>query len=397
MRVTSNTLQSVFLASLQAAQQRLAATQTQVTTGQRVNTPSDDPVAAARIVQLEASLARFDQYRANGVLATSRLGLEEQALGGAIDNLQRVRELAIQANNDSLSSSDRRAIAAELRERKESLLALANSTDADGRYLFAGYSENTQPFTKGAGGTAVYNGDQGQRSVQISDTRFVAVSDSGAEIFQRVPNGNGTFTLTADALNSGTGVLGAGTVVNSAAWTPGTYTISFLTPATYEVRDGATLVTAGNFEPGQSIAFLGIDVPLQGQPATGDTFTVAASTSRDIFATLDALIATVESPTVDAASRARLHSGMGQLLLDLEQATDHVIDARSAIGPRVLAVEQEAALSEEVDLQLMRTLTDLNSVDYAEALSRLSQQLFGLEAAQKAYAQTQSLSLFNYL
>lgn len=398
MRVTSNTLQSVFLASLQAAQQRLATTQEQVTSGKRVNTPSDDPVASARIVQLEASLSRIDQYRANGLLARNQLGLEEQALGSAIDHLQRVRELTVAANNDSMSSGDRMVVAKELRQLRTALLGVANTTDANGQFLFAGYSVNAQAFTTGAGGVVTYNGDQGQRSVQISDTRFVAINDSGAEIFQRIPTGNGTFSLAASPGNTGTGMLGAGTVVDASAWVSDTYSIDFLTADTYEVRDsGGTLVTSGAFTPGQAIAFNGVSVQIDGAPAGGDSFTVAPSASRDVFATIDALVTALESPSGAAAARVELHNRVGQLLADLDQATNHVIDARSEIGARLRAIDEEEAAGEAFNLQLADTLSDLRDLDYAEALSRLSQQLLGLDAAQKAYARVQGLSLFNYL
>jgi flagellar hook-associated protein 3 FlgL len=398
MRVTNDTLRQAFLDSLAAAQKRIVDTQQQVSTGKRVNTPSDDPVAAARIAQLDASLARIAQYRDNATIARNQLGLEEQSLASAVDNLQRVRELAVQANNATLSNSDRAAIAAELRQRRDAIRSLANATDSNGKYIFAGYSDNTQPFTVGAGGAVVYNGDQGQRALQVSDTRRVAINDSGAQAFQKIPTGNGTFTLAAGAANTGTGVLGGGTVTNPTAWVRDTYTITFITPATYEVRNSASaLVASGSFSSGQSVAFLGVSVPIDGSPAAGDTFTVAPSATRDVFATLDSLITALETPAAGDAGLAQLHNKVGQLLGDLEQATGHVIDTRSDVGSRLKALDDETSLGEDFEVQLTQTLSDIRDLDYAEALSRLSQQLFGLDAAQKAYAQTQNLSLFRYL
>jgi flagellar hook-associated protein 3 FlgL len=398
MRVANDTLRNVFLNALEVAQRRIVETQQQVSTGRRVNTPSDDPVAAARIAGLDASLKRLDQYRSNATIARNQLGLEEESLAAAIDNLQRVSELAVQGNNATLSDSDRSAIAAELRQRRASLVGIANITDAEGKYLFGGYSESTRPFTEGTGGAIAYNGDQGQRSLQITDTRFVAINDSGARVFQDISTGNGTFSLDAGAGNTGTGVLGAGTVVNPAAWVRDTYTITFPTPTTYEVHDAASaLVASGAYTSGQSIAFRGIDVPITGSPAAGDTFTVAPSGRRDVFATLDSLIAALETPAAGDAAKAQLHNSVGQLLADVDKATGHIIDARSEIGSRVRALDDEASLGEDFSAQLTQTLSDLRDLDYAEALSRLSQQMFGLDAAQKAYAQTQNLSLFRYL
>jgi len=397
MRVSSDTLRTAFLNALEGAQRRVVDTQTQVSTGRRVNAPSDDPAAASRIAELDASLARLDQFQSNAGFARNRLGLEEEALGSVIDNLQRIRELAVQANNAPLTDGDRAAIASELRERLEALRSVANSTDVDGHYLFGGYGETTLPFSAGSGGV-VYNGDQGQRMLQVSETRFVATNDSGAEVFQRIPTGNGTFTLAAGTGNTGTGVLGAGTVVNPAAWVQDTYTITFVTATTYEVRDAAAaLVASGTYAPEQSIAFRGIDVPLAGEPAAGDTFSVAPGASRDMFTTISSLITALETPSTYAPSRARLQNQVGQLLVDVDQATTHVIDKRSDVGSRLRALDEEASLSDGFRVQLNQTLSDLRDLDYAEALTRLSQQLLGLDAAQQSFARTQGLSLFRFL
>src|SRR6185295_6312745 len=203
MRVSNDTLRSAFLAALDAAQRRVIDTQEKVSSGKRVNKPSDDPVAAARIAHLDASLSRLDQYKSNSDFARNQLGLEESALNDVVSGLQRVRELALQGNNSTTSFSDRKDIASEVRQTRDALLALANITDVDGRHLFGGYVEAATPFTKTASGAVVYNGDQGQRTLQISDSRFVAINDSGAEVFQRIPQGNGTFVLSGSPANTG--------------------------------------------------------------------------------------------------------------------------------------------------------------------------------------------------
>ena len=397
MRVTNDTLRMAFMNALETAQRRLADTQNQVSTGKRINKPSDDPLAAARIGQLDVSLARLDQYQANGIVARNQLGLEEETLANVIDNLQRVRELAVQANNAVLDNANRATIAAELRQRLDGVLALANATDASGRFLFAGFSEGTQPFVITGAGVA-YNGDQGQRLVQVSDERLIAVNDSGSAVFQRIPSGNGTFSLAADAGNAGTGVLGAGSVVNPAAYVADSYTIDFLSATSYEVRDGGGgLVVAGAYAPGQSIAFLGVNVDLSGQPAAGDSFSLTPSTSQDVFTTLNALISALETPVTDPASRAQLNNRVGQLLVDLDQGTVRMIEVRADIGARLRALDQEVSLNEGFTVQLTETLSEIRDLDYADALSLLSQQLLGLEAAQQTFARTQGLSLFKFL
>jgi flagellar hook-associated protein 3 FlgL len=399
MRVSNDTLRSAFLAALDDARRRVIETQRQVSTGLRVNSPSDDPVAAARVAHLDASLARLDQYQANAIFARNQLGLEEEAVSDAIGNLQRIRELTLQANNGSASLGDRQIIAAEIRQHRDALLTLANTTDVDGRHLFGGYREDAAPFTQDASGTVVYNGDQGQRTLQISDSRFVAINDSGADVFQRISAGNGTFVLGVGAANTGTGTLGSSSVLDPAAWVADNYTIRFVTPASYEVRNGAsTLIASGTFTPPtQSVTFAGIEIRIDGSPAVGDTFTVAPSAQRDVFATLDRLIAAIEAPAANPAGRAQLHSDIGQRLADLDSAMAHMIDVRGAIGARARALDQQEALNADFAVHLNTTLSAVRDLDYAEALSRLSQELFGLDAAQQAFARAQNLSLFKYI
>ena len=398
MRVSNDTLRSAFIAALDDARRRVVETQHQVSTGLRINSPSDDPVAAARVAHLDASLARLDQYQANAIFARNQLGLEEESLTDAIEHLQRIRELTLQANSSSMSSGDRHVIASEIRQHRDALLALANTTDVDGRYLFAGYRESTTPFTVAAGGTVVYNGDQGRRTLQISDSRFVAINDSGADVFQRIPEGNGTFVLGLNGANTGTGTLGSSSVVSPASWVADTYTITFLTPTSYEVRNSASgLVVAGTFAPSQSLTFAGIELRIDGTPAAGDTFTVAPAARRDVFETLDRLATAIDASAGNAADRAELHSNVGQRLADLDQALSHLIEARGEIGARVRALDQQEALNADFAVHLKTTLSAVRDLDYAEALSRLSQELFGLDAAQQAFARAQNLSLFRYL
>jgi flagellar hook-associated protein 3 FlgL len=398
MRVTNDTMRSAFLAALDDVRRRVVHTQEQVSTGLRVNSPSDDPVAAARIAQLDSSLSRLDQYHANSLFARNQLGLEEEALTEAIGNLQRIRDLTLQANNASTSAADRQIIAGEIRQQRSALLALANTTDVDGRHLFGGYRETATPFVSDASGTIVYNGDQGQRTLQISDSRFVAINDSGADVFQRIAEGNGTFVLETGAANTGTGTLASSSVVDAASWDPDTYTVTFLSPTSYEVRDGANaLLATGAFTPSHTLAFAGIEFRLDGQPAAGDTFTVAPSGQRDMFSTLDRLVAAIEAPGGNPADRARLNGNIGQRLADLDNALAHLIEKRGEIGARVRALDQQEALNADFAVHLQTTLSSVRDLDYAEALSRLSQELFGLDAAQQAFARAQNLSLFKYI
>ena len=396
MRITSDTLRDTFLAALQSTQQQLNRTQEQVATGLRVTRPSDDPLAATRIQGLEAGVSRLEQFQRNTGLLRSRLGLEESVLAQAGNILQRARELAVVANNATQSNATRQSIAVELRHGLAALIDIANSQDAAGRHLFAGFQEQTQPFVASASG-ASYFGDQGQRQLQVGDTRTIADTDSGAALFQLIRNGNGDIVLSADSANTGTGVLGAGSIVDSTLYVPDNYSITFLNATDYEVRDGVgSLVVAASLS-GESITFPGVSIELAGQPAAGDVFNVAPSSNQDVFTTLNELITALEAPVSGQSAQALLNNRVGQSLPALDQALDHLIDRRADVGARLHALDDQDAINADFSLELTRSLSDLRDLDYAEAISRLNQQLFSLEVAQSSFARLQGLTLFRFL
>jgi flagellar hook-associated protein 3 FlgL len=217
-------------------------------------------------------------------------------------------------------------------------------------------------------------------------------------VFQRIAEGNGTFVAGVGAANTGTGTLGSTSVVDPASWVADTYTVTFVTPTSYEVRDGANaLLVAGTFSPTESLTFAGVEIRIDGTPAAGDTFTVAPAAQRSVFSTLDRLIAAIDSPGGSPAEKAQMHSNIGQRLGDLDNAIAHLIDARGEIGARVRALDQQEGLNADFALHLNTTLSAVRDLDYAEAMSRLSQELFGLDAAQQAFARAQNLSLFRFL
>lgn len=396
MRITNDSLRQTFLAALQSSQAQLNRTQQQLATGLRVTRPSDDPLAATRIQDLETNVSRLDQYNRNGDLLRNRLGLEESVLAQAGNILQRARELAIVGNNASQSNATRRSIAVEVRQGLAALIDIANSQDSAGRHLFAGFQERTQPFVSTNGGVT-YFGDQGQRQLQVGDTRTISDTDSGAALFQLIKNGNGQIVVAADPANTGIGVLGASSVVDPSQYVADNYAVTFLNATDYEVRDGGgALITAATLT-GEAISFPGVVVEIAGVPAAGDVFTVSPSTNQDVFATLNELIAALEIPVADEASQAQLNNRVGQSLPALDQALDHLLDRRADVGSRLAALDDQQAINGDFSLELTRSLSNLRDLDYAEALSRLNQQLFGLEVAQSSYARLQGLSLFRFL
>lgn len=398
MRISTSGLHHNALTAMLQQQAALSKTQTQVASGKRVQTPADDPVAAVHIMQLQRAIQESDQFDRNATMAKNRLTLEEQALADTSTLLQRVHELSLQGNNASVDPASRRTLAAEVRGRLQELTDIANRRDVNNEYLFSGYATLTQPFVP-SGGAVNYFGDQGSRVLQVGPDQRVADSHSGYEVFMDIAEGNGVFVTSAAAANTGTGVIAGGSVVNPTQWVADDYTLRFTSASgDYEIVDSsAAVVATGTYTANAAISFNGVNVNMSGMPALNDSFTIERSRSEDLFTTLEHLATTLESSTVTQAERARFNSEMGKALAQLEQSSDHLQSVRAQVGVRLSATEgaQDALADRKVELE--STSSKLRDLDYAEAISRMNQQLVGLQAAQASYSQISQLSLFDYL
>ncbi len=397
MRVGSRSMQLQFLASLARQQERLTSLQQQVASGKKVSTAGDNPAAAVQIVALQNSLEQMNGFESNSGLARGRLSLEEQALNSTVGSLQRIRDLVIDARAPGRTEVEFRLIAAEIEELSEGLLATANSQDGEGRYLFAGNSVQTRPFSATAGGVA-YSGDQGVRTQRISESRVVQEGDSGAEVFGRIRSGNGTFNVLHAGTNAGGVFYSNTTVTDGSAWDHQQYVINFTAPDTYEVRDGAgTLVASGAYESGDSIEFSGIAVSFEGVAAAGDSFTIEPSRYQSVFQTVDALLSTLGSAVLTDAQQAEFQSNTNSALLNLDRALDHISEVRGHVGQRLSVLDEQQEANDRVSIEIQSVLSRTQDTDLASLISELEAQSIALEAAQRSYARLQGQSLFDLI
>ncbi|PIY05350.1 MAG: flagellar hook-associated protein 3 [Gallionellales bacterium CG_4_10_14_3_um_filter_54_96] len=400
MRISSNTIFDSNVAAMGQQQSRLMQTQQQIASGKRLSSASTDPVAATRALDITQSDAINNQQASSRAAARHTLSLAESTLQGVTTLLQDVRTAAVYAGNGTLNSSDRATLATDLSGRLQELVGLANSTDGVGNYLFSGFQSKTQPFVDTPAGMG-YFGDDGQRLAQVSATRQMAASDSGADVFMRIRNGNGTFVTQATAGNSGSGVISAGAVVNPAALTGNNYSISFSMAAgisNYSVINTTTGLpvpgmTAQPYTSGQAIAFDGMRLDIQGAPASGDSFAVTPSSNESVFKTISNLIATLNAPVVGS----NLTNGLNRGINNLDNALGNVLTVRATLGLRLNEIDALQTTGEDMGLQLKQTLSQLQDVDYNKAISDLTQQQVTLQAAQKSFTQVANLSLFTYL
>jgi len=221
MRVSTSQIYNIANIGMRDAQVEVDKTHQQISTGRRVLSPADDPVAATGILSLNQELSRLTQFSKNIDTANNNLSLEDTTLQSVVSLVQRLKELAVSAGNTAvLSASDYKAIAAEVDGALNGLLQLQNTRNASGQYIFAGFQSQIQPFVNTGGGNYIYQGDEGQLYVQASTTISVAVTDSGKRIFMDLPSSNNTFTTLASSSNraSPAAIISVGDVYDQSAF-----------------------------------------------------------------------------------------------------------------------------------------------------------------------------------
>ena len=399
------------VAGIQRNYANATRTQEQISTGNRILTPADDPVASVRLLQLEQQQNVLTQYKDNLTAANNSLTQEEVTLNSVNTILQRVRELAVQAGNGALSQADRQSIAAELGAREEELFGLMNTRNARGEYLFAGFQGKTQPFVREGDGSYSYQGDEGQRKLQVASSLDLAISDSGKKIFQNVTNaGRLDSALDITAAPGSTLSVSAPLVQDEVAFAgnpafPVTCVeIRFdpTDPKRYDVYGipAAAVLASGRMdaddETSDQLVFRGVSVQFDGVPVGGESIDITADPTRQtqgILDTISQLRTSLENP----ATGLQVRDAVAVALTNLDNGMSIVDSVRGEIGARLNIIESTQTDNEDVSLVNKSVQADLRELDYAEALSRLSFQTIVLEAAQQSYVKISSLNLFNQL
>lgn len=185
----------------------------QMSTGKRVTKPSDDPIAASQAVVLSQAQAQNSQYALARTFATQKVSLEENVLGQVTTAIQSAQEKIVYANNGTLSDDDRASLAKDIEGIRNQILNLANSTDGNGRYIFAGYKTESAPFS-GDAGNVTYNGGDKAVTQSVDASRTMTIGHLGSEIFDKVtsnavpePDGSKSETNLFDMLDSAIKVL----------------------------------------------------------------------------------------------------------------------------------------------------------------------------------------------
>lgn len=442
MRISTSQIFDAGALNIQRNQGELFKLQNQLSTGRRILTPADDPVAAAQALVVAQSKEVNAQQLANQGNASSQLGLVDSQLGSLTDLLQNVRDRVVQAGNTTLSNNDRQSIATELEARLSEMLGIANSDNGSGDFLFSGYQGATRPFAVDASLAALppattspvgYFGDDGERLLQVSPSRQMGVNVAGSDVFMNARNGNGSFVAATGGnvgggINQGTATIDGGSVLDQQKWQAALNTYPWSTPTnpalqvrfsvaagatTYQLYDVSTPATpvavsaASPFTPGQAISLVtttppptdfGAQVVVEGQPANNDTFGIRPSANQSLFQTVQNLIGILRSPVgATTYTTTQFTNDLGGQLTNVDQALNNISRVQATVGTRMQELDSLKSASGDLDIQFSATLSSLQDLDYAKAITDFTKQQVNLEAAQKSFAQISSLSLFKIL
>ena len=291
---------------LGGVQARLTKVQEQLSTGLQIVKPSDAPDKASLVTRLEGELARQASYQETLKSVNVRLTAEETALKNTSDVMYRIKELAVQAANDTLGAQDRQSIALEMSNLREQILSLANSQDSNGNYLFSGSKAGTPAFSKDSKGQVRYDGDQARMQVNVGDNRRINLNMPGSDAFTRV------------------------------------------------VRDDGK----GN------------------------------KVGVDFFQSLDDLVSSVKS-----SDRTAIQRGISEV----NTLQNGISEGLGQIGADLTVVDLQTNVLDQVVLRLKTTRSDVEDLDYTEAITRMNKDQLALESAQSSFAKISQLSLFKFL
>lgn len=391
---------------LQKRQSELSKLQSQLATGKRVQKASDDPVSATlsetarnRLARTEADLRSLEASRAS--LQQAESGLAESG-----ELIQQVRDLLVAAGNGTYGPNEREDIARQLEGLRERLIGVANLKDNAGRTLFGGLGGASTPFVDTyppPAGEVQFNGQRGQAA---AGDRSLPQTLDGHAIWMEIPRGNGSFVVnfpTPPAVNAGSVRSDLGEVVDSSLATGDPYRIDFASGAggiEYTITNTTTgLPVTGHqnvpYEAGKSVTFDGLRIQLDGSPAPGDQLLVSPVSSAnptDIFEVVKNAIDTLRKPD----NAVRTHE-LSRTMTELDAGLDKVLLARGRAGEWLNRADSMEKLMGDRSADYEIEISRLEDMDLVKGISDFQTKQTGLEAALKAYAQVQRLSLFSVI
>ncbi|BCV60561.1 flagellar hook-associated protein FlgL [Shewanella algae] len=373
----------------------------QLSSGKKVNTAGDDPVAAIGIDNLYQQNALVQQYLKNVDYSKNHLSMAESKLGSAETLVTSIREQMLRAVNGTLAPSERQMIADELRGSLDELLSIANTQDESGNYLFSGFSTDNQPFAFDASGNMVYSGDSGVRDALVAQGVAMGTNIPGDSAFMKVPNGLGDYGVNYLASQTGDFRVLSAKIDNPAAHVADTYTFNFTDNGAggvdLEVLDsgGTAVANVANFDASNPVSFNGIEVKLDGTPAGGDSFTMEPDAEVPIFDTIQQAIDLLEDP--NRVNTPEGKAELAQLLNNVDSGLNQLSVARGVAGNNLKSLESYSSNHTEEELVNKSALSLLEDLDYASAITEFQKQQLALNAVSNVFSRVGSVSLFDFI
>ena len=402
MRISTNMMFDRNLNNMGKTTSRLDRASEQMYTGEKFKVASEDPAGMAQKLGLTSEIELFKQYSTNGGLLQGSLSLEESVL----DSLNTVMSSAYtkvqQSMNGAHDATDKEAIATELEELQKHMFDLMNSKNASGEYIFGGNQSQTQPFIKDSSGIYQFQGDSGQRFVQVSPSVRIASNDSGLELFQAVPTRR---TATANTANITTAVTDQGqfdtfyrTRYDPVTAANNTYTVNTLagTPPQYEIRNaGGTLMQSGDYTQGVAISFNGLELKVNVvAPGAAQTFDLTLPKNDNILNTMSDMIAALRDP---ALTPEQFKDVVADTEVHLNKARDTVNVATGHLGGRMNNLDDVLNSNEGLTNLNQESRATVSEIDLYEAISNVTKENSALTIAQQAYTMVNKTTLFSYL
>lgn len=404
MRVSTNMMYQRGVRSLQNANERLDTANQQLTTGYKFSSAGDDPVGMSQSQSLSTKIALYNQYNNNGGLLNNSLSLEETSLNSVQTSLSRAYTLMQQANSGALSSTDRASVATSLSEIQKQLLDLMNSKNADGEYIFGGNQSQTTPFAVDSTGQYAFQGDTGQRQIQVAPSVTIPSNDSGLALFQSVATrrtAQATSTSaspvtvavsdqssyesfyknTYDYGNSANNVF----KIKTTAGTPDQYNI---------VNASGSVLSSGTYQAGTAISFNGLSLTMNSAAPNSASFQLDAPKNDNILNTLSKAIATLNNA---ASTGSTIPDLAAEVETHLTNAMNVVNTKLGEIGGRMNTLDDVMSSNSSLGSIATEAKANVSEVDMYAAISKVSQEQNSLTVAQQAYTKISKASLFDYL
>lgn len=409
MRISFNTKFNQGLNGILDTQRRLLKAQDQMIKQTKILTPADDPSGSAKVLGVGQNLSQLQQFEQNGIAVKNNLGVEETVLTSVRTAMDRSRLLALASGNGSYSESEREAVASELEGIQQQLFDLMNSRNVEGGYLFSGFQDKVQAFSLDTStGKYVFNGDDGQKALQVSPGVTLPVNDSGKHVFDSVT----VKPEPTDPVISVPGPTSAAITVRSPdvfenfyqnnydKLNPAnnTFSVELTAPSNYEItRGGVALVppVTGAYTSGQAIAFAGLEITVNGPAGAGQVdFDLPAPEKTNVLNTIQGLIDAlrIPGPTDEA-----FHKNVAKAVGEIDAASVHVGSARSAIGGRINVLDSINGANADLNILARQYQADISEADFSEVIANITKEETALQAVQATFSKITNASLFDYI